>query len=236
MAESGKELLTDQVTDKLRDLIIDRGLMEGDRLPTEQDLTEMFGVSRIVVREAIKSLSFLGILDTKPRRGTVVGSMDIDRLGRCLSFHGAVTNYPRSEILEARIAIEVSHLELVAERLTDDAHRRLLDQVERLEDAAERNDPHEFARHDSAYHRILLEIGGNPILMTFCDLLKQYFRNDAALHMSQADLFVVVQEHRTIVEALREKNLPLAQGMLKRHLSRPMRDLLRDEAKCDAAR
>ncbi|MCF7837847.1 MAG: FCD domain-containing protein [Candidatus Marinimicrobia bacterium] len=221
--------MTDQVTEKIRNLIIDQGLTEGDRLPTELELTQMFGVSRIVVREAIKSLSFLGILDTKPRRGTVVGALDMERLGRCLSFHGAVTNYPRSEILEARIAIEVSHLELVAERLTEDATARLMKQVERLEHAAEHNDAHEFKRRDSAYHRMLLEIGGNPILMTFCDLLKQYFRDDAPLHMSQAELFVVVQEHRMIVEALQEKNLPLAQGMLKRHLSRPMRDLLRAE-------
>ena len=68
------------VAEKIKDLIIEQELRPGDRLPTEQELADRFGVSRISVREATKALGFLGIIDSAPRRGLTVGSLDMSRV------------------------------------------------------------------------------------------------------------------------------------------------------------
>ncbi|MBN1557505.1 MAG: FadR family transcriptional regulator [Lentisphaerae bacterium] len=217
---NGRTLLTDEVIEKLLQLIQERGLKQGDRLPTEAELTELFGVSRIVVRESVKALSFFGLLNTKTRRGTVIGALDMERLGRCLSFQMGISRYPRREILEARTTIEVGHLELVSRNLNDAGIAGLMGAVEGCEAAARAHDPDAFTEHDRALHSQLLEIGGNPILVTFCTLLKQYFRPAASHACKVGDMPAVAREHRGIVEALRDGNLLLAQGLLLKHLQR----------------
>jgi GntR family transcriptional regulator, transcriptional repressor for pyruvate dehydrogenase complex len=219
-AANGRTLLTDEVIEKLLEFIRDRGLGIGDRLPTEAELTGMFGVSRIVIRESIKALSFLGLLDTRPRRGTVVGALDVERLGRCLSFQMGITRYPRQAILEARRTIEVSHLELVAEHLTAGGIESLMAEVLACETCARNADFDGFSAHDERLHEILLEIGGNPILLTFCTLLKQYFTAQGAHDdFTREDMLDAAREHRQVVEALRDHNIRLAKGTLLKHLA-----------------
>jgi GntR family transcriptional repressor for pyruvate dehydrogenase complex len=216
----GRTLLTDDVTEKILQLIKDRDLAEGDRLPTEAELTEMFGVSRIVVRESIKALSFFGLLDTRARRGSVVGSLDVERLGRCLSFQMGVAHYSREAILEARITIEVSHLSLVAKNLTEESVQQLMEFVMACEDAALQNDPAAFSEHDRDMHTLMLEVGGNPILMTFCALLRQYFTEEGYSSLTQKQMLESAHEHRVFIEALRDHNVLLARGMLLKHLGK----------------
>src|SRR4051794_708215 len=83
--------LGDQVADRIKDYIIARKLTEGDRLPTEQQLADQFGVSRLSVREATRTLVFLGILRSAPRRGLTIGTIDMQRISGFLGFHIAVS-------------------------------------------------------------------------------------------------------------------------------------------------
>jgi len=65
--------LSEMVASRIRDHIIEHSLGEGDRLPTEHELADQFGVSRGSIREATKALGFLGIIRSAPRRGLTVG-------------------------------------------------------------------------------------------------------------------------------------------------------------------
>ncbi|MEI8384207.1 MAG: GntR family transcriptional regulator, partial [Planctomycetota bacterium] len=68
--------LRDVVADRLKTFILDGNLKSGDRLPTEAELAARFGVSRPSLREATKSLEFLGIVEARPGRGLIVGSVN----------------------------------------------------------------------------------------------------------------------------------------------------------------
>src|SRR3984957_7538286 len=94
--------LSEVVADRIRQYIIDNRLKPGDRLPTEQELSDRFGVSRVSTREATKALGFLGIIDAAPRRGLVVGQIDMKRVTSYLSFHLAIADFPRAQLLDAR--------------------------------------------------------------------------------------------------------------------------------------
>jgi DNA-binding FadR family transcriptional regulator len=86
--------LSEVVADRIRQYIMDNRLKPGDRLPTEQELSDRFGVSRVSTREATKALGFLGIIDAAPRRGLVVGRVDMKRVTNYLSFHLAISDSP----------------------------------------------------------------------------------------------------------------------------------------------
>ena len=72
--------LRDVVTTQLKSFIVDEKLMPGDRLPTESELAERFGVSRLSLREATKTLEFLGIIEARPGRGLTVGRVNLERV------------------------------------------------------------------------------------------------------------------------------------------------------------
>ena len=69
-------------------------------------LAEQLGVSRISVREATKTLGFLGILEAKPGRGLTVGRIDVGRLKESLSFHPALSDVSDNEMIDTRVIIE----------------------------------------------------------------------------------------------------------------------------------
>ena len=95
------------VAAKLRDYMIRHQLRPGDRLPTEEQLCELFGVSRVSVREATKALQFLGIVEAAPRRGLTVGHVSMKRVSQYLGFHFASANLPIEELIASRIVIEI---------------------------------------------------------------------------------------------------------------------------------
>ena len=86
--------LRDVVLSRLRKYIVDESLRPGDRLPTETELAARFGVSRLSLREATKSLEMLGIVQAKPGRGLTVGHVNMDRVTEYLGFHPALKTSP----------------------------------------------------------------------------------------------------------------------------------------------
>ena len=105
-----KKTIGEVVISKLKDYIVSNSLKAGDRLPTEQELADSFGVSRLSVREATKTLNYLGIIDSAPRRGLSVGTFDLNRLNEFLGFHFALNDYPKEKLLHTRLIIELGIL------------------------------------------------------------------------------------------------------------------------------
>ncbi len=75
---------------RLKTYIQSEKLVSGDRLPTETELAEMFGVSRLSLREATKALEFLGIIESRTGVGLTVGRIDLERVTDHLGFHPAL--------------------------------------------------------------------------------------------------------------------------------------------------
>src|SRR5258707_15608240 len=110
MDQVKRQNLSEIIANRIKHYIVDNALRPGDRLPTEQEMAERFGVSRVSAREATKALSFLGIIRAAPRRGLTVGEIDMRRVTEYLGFHLALANYPNAELLQARIVIETGSL------------------------------------------------------------------------------------------------------------------------------
>ena len=116
-----KKTLGELVASRIRDYILEQGLKSGDRLPTEQQFAEMFGVSRVVVREATKSLGYLGIIRAAPRRGLSVGTMDNGKLRELLTFHYALSRIEPAALLKTLSVLVAGTLQIGRNGSLDDA-------------------------------------------------------------------------------------------------------------------
>jgi GntR family transcriptional regulator, transcriptional repressor for pyruvate dehydrogenase complex len=212
-----RKILSEVVTERIRNLIVDAGLKTGDRLPTEHELARRFGVSRICVREATKALGFLGIIHSRPRRGLVVGKVDLDRVTQYLGFHLALGDYPLVQLLEARVVVETGALPYTMRRIASDRalYEGLLEKA-RLTEATV--DPDLFIERDVAFHRALLAASGIEALVVFNDLLEIFFRRFRESVLS-GELRKGSRSHRKMLELLAAGKCEEAQALLRAHIA-----------------
>ena len=164
------ERLSDRVAGLLLQRILDAGLQPGDRLPSERELGIQFGVSRTVVREAMRSLAARGIVAVRPGAGLTVAQVDAATASE--SFGLLLRGSPglrHDKVHEVRLGIEVQVAGLAAERATDedvaslrralDRHRAVLDDLEKA------------ARADVAFHVALAQCTHNDLFVVMLESL-----------------------------------------------------------------
>ncbi|ELS51109.1 FadR/GntR family transcriptional regulator [Streptomyces viridochromogenes] len=160
-----REPLAAEVSRRLIVYLTSGSVQPGDRIPSERRLTEMLGVNRPTVREAIKSLGFLGLLEIRQSSGTYFRGMDSDVLYRLFELGLVLGERGAKDMLQARAELEITVAGLAAEAC-DEAGVELL--RSRLTTMRECSDT-EFAEADTAFHATLAELAGNSILR---DMLK----------------------------------------------------------------
>ena len=204
------------VVSKLREYIIENGLKPGDKLPTEGELTELYDVSRVSVREATKALSFLGIVDAAPRRGLTVGNVSMERVSKYLGFFFAVSDYPMEELIDTRIIIETGGLRQLAQRMTDNP--KIYAKLSAINDKLRStNKLTDWIQGDIEFHRLLVASSGLSALSAFNDLLQVFFlkfRED----FPKSQWKDGAKTHQEIIDALRNGKVDKATKLLSLHI------------------
>ncbi|MDG3008250.1 FadR/GntR family transcriptional regulator [Paludisphaera mucosa] len=205
--------LRDVVAGRLKSYIVDGDLRPGDRLPTEADLAKRFGVSRLSLREATKSLEFLGILEARPGRGLSVGQVDMDRVTEYLGFHPALHDVAPEVLIDTRVILEAGVLPHVARRmernpLLYESLAETNSRLGRVEDIAE------GVVLDRAFHHQLIAASGLSPLMAFGDLLAVFFRRFG----KHLDVAAAVRGHQVVLDALKSGDLAEADREIRVHI------------------
>ncbi len=206
--------LTSQVMEAVKSYIVDNNLQPGDRLPTEKELVTTLGVSRNILREALKSLEAVGLIEIKVGDGMYVSDFDYSSVVTHISFALARNGKELEHFLEARLVIEVGALDFVVERLSEDDIRgleQLNARVSKAENVEER------AQADLEFHKSLLAIAGNPVLNEFGAFLARFFTETQALtdrHNTQ----VTASAHWALIEALRNRDVDAAKQIMRKHI------------------
>ena len=153
---------TDQAITKLKELISSGQFTAGARLPTERELTQRFGISRSSLREAVRALALVGVLEPRVGDGTYVTTLEPDLLMTGIGF---VSDLARAdsllEIHQVRRILEPAATRLATPRLTEDDFQRL-EGCLRLMEAADGVPA--FIEADTLFHRVILEACGNATL------------------------------------------------------------------------
>lgn len=148
----------DETAQRIKELVLRQGLHPGDALPTETELCELLGVSRSSVREAVRTLSTLDIVEVRHGRGTFVGQMRLDALVETLVFRGVLNAGDDvdalREVVEVRHTLDDSMAARVVGAFADTTNPELDELVAEMVESAERGES--FLAADRAFHAALL--------------------------------------------------------------------------------
>ncbi|TXK08982.1 FadR family transcriptional regulator [Microbacterium saccharophilum] len=151
--------------DEIKKLILTRDLKPGDPLPTEAELCETLNVSRSSVREAIRTLSTLDIVDVRHGHGTYVGAMSLDPMVQALVFRGVLspdgTLNALREVVEVRLALDLALAETIVNGAVGEDAAELSALVDEMVDKASRGEV--FLEADRAFHTKLFSVTGNRL-------------------------------------------------------------------------
>ena len=151
---------------QIKEYILTHSLRPGDPLPTEAELCELLGVSRSSVREAVRTLTALGIVEVRHGHGTYVGQMSLDALVETLVFRGVLQPgddlRALREVIEIRQVLDLAMAERLAEAVGGSENPDLWQLVESMEAASQRGEG--FAQQDRMFHTALLNRMANSII------------------------------------------------------------------------
>lgn len=213
-----REPAVSQVARKLMEYILSGEMVPGERMPSERQLAEAFGVGRSALREAIKSLSLMGLVEVRQGDGTYVKRADAGLLPEVIEW-GLLLGEPRTlDLVEARQYIEVDIAGLAAKRRTDEDIAELARQLERMRINL---DDHEgFVDADVAFHQRLVLAARNSALRdihaSIQALLRTWIRRVIASAPSSLPSY---EEHVPIFEAVKAGDPAAAERAMDRHMT-----------------
>lgn len=194
----------------LQSAIEQKELAVGTKLPSEAELARHYGVSRSVVREALRSTNALGITETSTGRGTFVIA-DHPRAAE-----PAFGRYTVQALREARPHIEVPATGLAAVRRTDDQLTRLRALVTAMDMVT---DPTEWVRLDGEFHLCIGQASGNPVFAAVLDEIRDALAEQShALNTLPQRREASGVEHRAIVDAIEAGSAEQAAAAMAEHL------------------
>lgn len=217
-----RALLSREVGDAIRGLIVERGLQPGDALPSEAELATLLDVGKTSVREALRRLEAHGVVEVRRGKGLYVGAFSFNSLIEHLPYGLQANSVPLRQILQARRALEEGLVCEVAKVITETDLARLDDLVGQMR---ERTDNGRVpADVDQAFHQALFEPLGNPFVLQLIDVFWSVFSR--ASDRIVLDLRrPTAEDHAAIVDAVRSGDRTAMTDAVARHFEDLQRSL-----------
>ncbi|MFI5755853.1 FadR/GntR family transcriptional regulator [Streptomyces sp. NPDC051569] len=211
--------VTDEAIEKIKEMIVSGALRPGDRLPKESELAAELGLSRNSLREAVRALSLIRILDVRQGDGTYVTSLDPQLLLEAMSF---VVDFHRDdtvlEFLAVRRILEPAATAMASARITEAELDKLAAQLDALGP-----DPsvEQLVASDLDFHRGIVQSSGNSVLCSLLDGLSgPTTRARVWRGLTQEDAVSrTIHEHRAILAALRDRDAEAARSWATVHIA-----------------
>ena len=212
-----KMIVARQAFDRIRSLVLSGQLKPGDSLPPERTLASQLGVSRSSLREAIRALTIMNVLETHHGSGTFVTSMDPSLLVEPIEFMFDTPGSTMLHLFETRQVIEANAARLAALRITDAE----LDNIDRMLGEAElhQDDPMAFLARDFDIHDAIIQASKNPIFIKIASSIARLSRESR----KRTTFLPTVrshahEDHKILATHLRAHDPQAAQEAMERHL------------------
>lgn len=210
--------VTDEAISTIRAMIVSGELTPGQRLPPEKELSERLGLSRNSLREAVKSLEVIRVLDVRRGDGTYVTSLEPHLLLEAMSF---VVDLHRDqsviEIFEVRRVLEPYAAGLAAERISDEQLTAL---TASLASVGEDTSVKDLVEHDLEFHRLITHASGNAYLASLLDSLSSSTVRARVWRgiTQERSTSRTLSEHGAILAALKRHDVDITRASVTVHI------------------
>lgn len=212
--ESQKEIIN-----RLRDLINQKNLEPGDKLPSERSLAEKFNVSRNNLRIALQTLEYYGLVKSIPQSGTFIAEIGIIALNGMIEDILRLSTPSFRALVETRINLELEGVKWATFRRSDADINNMENALANYSDKVIRGE--EAVQEDLLFHLAIATASGNAMLNSFMlKITPEIINNFEKHHVCDKDsAFRGIQEHKNILDAIKEKNPEGAEKAMKEHFS-----------------
>ncbi len=216
-----KENIPEKIIREIK-LLIDSGQIPlGGRLPSERDLANLLNVSRSSLREALKALSILGIIDNRHGDGNFICTSSGDWPMEPLSIFLSVKRGAMIDLIDARQGLEITAAELAAQRRTDNDIVGMQQAIQNMH--ATQNRPELFYKNDLRFHLRIVTAAKNPVI---ADLLEKiYTLSDATrseIHHLEGHFYKYIGfdigEHEKLLQSIKARDPEEAVACMTRHM------------------
>lgn len=208
----------DMVVDRLLAMIVNGEYVTGSQLPTENELCELYGVSRITVRESLKKLQMTGVVDIQQGKGTFVKQIGLGNFMQPMFNLIDFGDFDIATIYDARRFIETGTCRLAAQYRTDEERDILRSQCEELEQAFRFNQPERIYEIDRAFHIEIGTASKNQILRAAVINLENISAACAKrIDKHHAVMQGAADQHWSIFSAIEARNADAAEAAIIEH-------------------
>ena len=206
--------------------LIDHFLPSGDirighKLPSERVLAEQFGIGRAAVRDALRTMEVLNLIEIRPGDGTYVKNSGPALMPQLFRWALAVRQPAPSELLEARLEVEATIARLAAERYTDADLAALEHALGQMRNSKESEAIETFVDADIRFHLVISTMAQIPVLADFVTglraLLEDWMRRTLAADDTRA--VAACDEHESILQAIRDVDPDRAAAAMRAHIA-----------------
>jgi GntR family transcriptional repressor for pyruvate dehydrogenase complex len=220
---------TDIIENRISGMIINGTLNPGEKLPTEKELSEQFDVSIVTVREALRGLEVAGMIEKRRGKGggIYVTEIESDSVMKALHNFFKRRNFSASHLAQVRLMIEPTIVKAVAPNITDAALKNIDDNIIFCENKLAKSaktirlgDYRAIGEKHLMFHKLIAQATNNPVLVLTVEYILDFI-SDFKKSMFSPDINFssrLVSDHRSIFEALRQRNAARAEARMLEHL------------------
>jgi GntR family transcriptional repressor for pyruvate dehydrogenase complex len=212
-----RSTLPEEIANRLLDLIRAERLRPGDKLPAERELAAAMHVSRPVLREALRALAIMKVVEIRQGAGTYITALEPQQLVSHLDFVFSKDPVALAQVIETRRVVEVGNVKLAAERIDDAGIARLEALLRELRGTVA--DADRFSTLDIAFHDAVCDEAGNFLLAQFMAIINTLGKvSRERTGASRRTRELALADHEAILSALRLHDADAAATAMTAHL------------------
>jgi len=201
----------------IKELINNKNLEPGDKLPSERMMSEKFGVTRSSIREAIQKLEFYGLLKSIPQSGTFVANIGVIAMNGMIDDILQLKEADFKSLVETRILLELKSVRLASLRRTEKELKQIKNALNAFADKVLKGE--DAVQEDLLFHLAIASASGNSTLNTFMlKITPEIITNFEKYHVCDDDQAQKgIREHKDIYDAIEQQNPKMAKEKMKKH-------------------
>ncbi len=209
----------EQIVRQIEERVRGGGLAAGDKLPTERELGRSFGVGRGAVRDALRVLETMGLVESRQGSGTYVRREPVPVVSRALTLSVAASEHSVEHLFAYREPLEV-HAAWLAARSRSEAQKAAINHAsEATAGCADAGDQPAFKRADWAFHGAIAEASGNPYLAVTLEAVRDMQRDVIPLVLREKGVMsVAAAQHRRVAAAIAAGDADAAAAAMRLHV------------------
>ena len=208
----------EQVFEQMRSLLIDQTWSAGDKLPSENELSETFGVSRMTIRQAMQKLKALGLIETRTGSGSFVREVSPEDALQDLIPLMYIGSPSQEHVFQFREMIDSESVRIATPRSDEKALGELEKILKGMKAAAKADDAKSFSDLDLQFHMKIVELTGNPMMVKAYDILLHILEESMHSVIEKMKYDPALDYHKRILDAMRSKDAAKAEKLMREHI------------------